>query len=123
MDEKAIAKMVREVVREELNVFKQDVATKEDLKAFATKEDFLEFEGRLSSSLEKIREGVRLSLLEVEQELRDIKSKLRFYDFDYLTRQNDAIIKTLKDLYEEKTLIAAKLKEQESRIEILEAAQ
>lgn len=123
MDEKAIAKMVKEVVREELNVFKQDVATKEDLKAFATKEDFLEFEGRLSSSLEKIREGVRLSLPEVEQELRDIKSKLRFYDFDYLTRQNDAIIKTLKDLYEEKTLIAAKLKEQESRIEILEAAQ
>ena len=132
MDEKALVEMVRGVVREELNTFRQEVATKEDLKAFATKEDlkafatkgdFLEFERRLSSSLEKVREGVRLSLIEVEHELREIKSKLRFYDFDYLARQNDTIVKVLQDLYQEKTLVAARLKEHESRIEILESEQ
>ncbi|MDI6889356.1 MAG: hypothetical protein QMC83_00225 [Thermodesulfovibrionales bacterium] len=73
--------------------------------------------------MEKVREGVRLSLLEVEQEIREIKSKLRFYDFDYLARQNDAIVKVLQDLYQEKTLVAARLKEHESRIGILESKQ
>jgi hypothetical protein len=112
--------------KEDLKAFatKEDLkafATKEDLKAFATKEDFLNFEGRLSSTIEKIREGVRLSLIEVEQELRDIKSKLRFYDFDYIARQNDAMIKILKDLYEEKTIIAGRLNDYGSRIEALEA--
>ena len=143
MDENTLAKLVREAVKEELNVFKQETATKEDLKAFATKEDieklrsematkenlkafatkedFLEMESRLSSALQNVREGVRLSLIEVEHELREIKSKLRFYDFDYLARQNDALAKVLKDLYEEKTLIATKLKEHESRIGTVEA--
>ncbi|GAB4409627.1 MAG: hypothetical protein OHK0032_05260 [Thermodesulfovibrionales bacterium] len=112
--------------KEDLKAFatKEDLkafATKEDLKAFATKEDFLEFEGRLSSTVERIREGVRLSLIEVEQELRDIKSKLRFYDFDYIARQNDAMIKILKDLYEEKTIISGRIKEHGERIEVLEA--
>ena len=121
MDEKALVEMVRGVVREELNTFRQEVATKEDLKAFATKEDFLEMESRLSSALQNVREGVRLSLIEVEHELREIKSKLRFYDFDYLARQNDALAKVLKDLYEEKTLIARKIKEHEGRIETIES--
>ncbi len=39
MDEKSLAKTVREVVKEELTTFKQEVATKEDLKVFATEED------------------------------------------------------------------------------------
>lgn len=117
MDENTLAKLISDVVKEELNTFKQEVATKEDLKifatkedieklrsematkedlkafatkedlkAFATKEDFLEMESRLSSALQNVREGVRLSLIEVEHELREIKSKLRFYDFDYLAR-------------------------------------
>ena len=120
MDENTLAKLIRDVVKEELNTFKQWIATKEDLKVFATKEDFLEMESRLSSALQNVREGVRLSLIEVEHELREIKSKLRFYDFDYLTRQNDALAKVLKDLYVEKTLIATKLKEHESRIGTIE---
>ncbi|MGQ9843976.1 MAG: hypothetical protein ACUVRK_10475 [Spirochaetota bacterium] len=103
--------------KDDLNNF----ATKEDLKAFATKEDFLEFEARLSSTIEKIREGVRLSLIEVEQELRDIKSKLRFYDFDYISRQNDAMIKILKDLYEEKTLMTGRIKDHDARLELIES--
>ncbi len=112
--------------KEDLKAFatKEDLkafATKEDLKVFATKEDFLEFERRFSSSLEKLREGVRLSLLEVERELTDIKNKLRFYDFDYLAKQNDVMIKLLKDLYEEKTMMSAKLKEHDTRIEMLES--
>ena len=112
--------------KEDLKAFatKDDLkafATKEDLKDFATKEDFLEFESRLSSTVDRIREGVRLSLFEVEQELRDIKSKLRFYDFDYISRQNDAMIKILKDLYEEKTFMTGRIKDHESRIEVIES--
>lgn len=105
-----------EVLREELKKF----ATKDDLKAFATKEDFLEFERRLSSTIEKIREGVRLYMSELEREIVDIKSKLRFYDFDYIARQNDAMIKILKDLYEEKTIISNKVKEHENRLKEIE---
>jgi len=116
--------------KDDVNAIKAEMATKEDLKAFATKEDlkdfatkedFLEFESRLSSTVERIREGVRLSLFEVEQELRDIKSKLRFYDFDYISRQNDAMIKILKDLYEEKTFMTGRIKDHESRLEIIES--
>jgi hypothetical protein len=39
MDENTLAKLISDVVKEELNTFKQEVATKEDLKIFATKED------------------------------------------------------------------------------------
>lgn len=46
MDENTLVKLVRDVVKEELHAFKQQVATKEDLKIFATKEDFLEMESR-----------------------------------------------------------------------------
>ncbi|MEW6118030.1 MAG: hypothetical protein AB1553_14200 [Nitrospirota bacterium] len=120
MDEQLLAKLIRDAIGNELKAMRQEMATKDDLKAFATKEDFLEFEGRLSSTIERIREGVRLSLIEVEREVRDIKSKLRFYDFDYIARQNDAMIKILKDLYEEKTLVAGRLRDHESRIEALE---
>ncbi|GAB4220055.1 MAG: hypothetical protein Kow00102_05870 [Spirochaetota bacterium] len=95
-------------------------ATKEDLKNFATKEDFLEFEARLSSTVERIREGIRLSLFEIEKELAEIKGKLRFYDFDYFSRQNDALLKLLKDLYEEKTFIVARVKDHENRLEAIE---
>lgn len=70
--------------------------------------------------MQNVREGVRLSLIEAEHELREIKSKLGFIDFDYLARQNDALAKVLKNLYEEKTLIAKKLKEQEGRLETIE---
>lgn len=99
MDENILVELIRNVVREELNIFKRETATKEDLKAFATKEDFIEMESRLSSALQNVREGVRLSLIEVEHELREIKSKFRFYDFDYLSRQNDALAKILKEIY------------------------
>lgn len=135
MDEKNLFRMFRDLLKEELRVVKEEIsedlkafatkedlkafATKEDLKAFATKEDFMQFEARLSSALDKVREGVRLSLLEVEREITYIKSKLRFYDFDYITRQNDAIFKTLKDLYEEKTILSTKVREHEAAIRIL----
>lgn len=115
MDEKNLEQMLRQMLKEELQAF----ATKDDLKAFMTKEEFSRFESRLSSALERVREGVRLSLFEVEREIADIKSKLRFYDFDYISRQNDAIFKTLKDLYEEKTILSAKVKEHDRIIQML----
>ncbi len=74
-------------------------ATKDDLKAFITKEEFLEFERRLTNALNGIREGVRLSLYEIEKRLGEIESKLRFYDFNFVVNQNDAIMRTMKDIY------------------------
>jgi len=106
--------------KDDINVIRDEMATKEDLKNFATKEDFLEFEARLSSTVERIREGIRLSLFEIEKELTEIKGKLRFYDFDYFSRQNDALLKLLKDLYEEKTFIVARVKDHENRLEAIE---
>ncbi|MGB9711392.1 MAG: hypothetical protein ACPLZA_07890 [Thermodesulfovibrio sp.] len=136
MDEKTLSNLIREAVRQEINLLKNELkeelknfatkedlkafATKEDLKAFATKDDFLEFERRLSDAIEKIREGVRLYLYELERQIVEIKSKLRFYDFDFIARQNDTMIKILKDLYEEKTVISNKLKEHETRLEEIE---
>ncbi len=57
---------------------------------------------------------------EVEQQLREIKSKLRFYDFDFITRQNDALIKALKELHEEKTFIVHHIKEIDERLNKVE---
>ncbi len=102
--------------KEDLTAF----ATKEDLKAFAIKDDFFNFEARMTSTLENIREGVRISLFEVEQQLREIKSKQRFYDFDYIVRQNDALIKALKDLHEEKTFIIHRMKDLDERLSRVE---
>ncbi len=139
MDEKFFKQIMKEALKEELEPVKKEIellkkeinsikqemmtkgeakafATKEDLRTFATKEDYFNFETRISSTLENIREGVRISLFEVEQELREIKSKLRFYDFDYITRLNDAVIKALKELHEEKTFIVHHIKELDDRL-------
>ncbi len=43
MDEKGLTNLIRDVLREELVAFKEEVATKEDLKAFATKDDLKAF--------------------------------------------------------------------------------
>lgn len=139
MDKNEIIKPLREVIKEELNILKKEVATKEDLrafatkedlrafatkedlKAFATKEDFMEFEKRMSSALHGVREGVRLSLIEVEQKIDDIRSRLRFYDFDFLAKQNDKLIELLQHLYQEKTVMAERLREHERRLEAIES--
>ena len=44
MDENnTMVRLIRDIIKEELNAFKQEVATKEDLKQFATKEDLKQF--------------------------------------------------------------------------------
>ncbi|MEW6161787.1 MAG: hypothetical protein AB1606_00470 [Nitrospirota bacterium] len=85
MDEKALVEMVRGVVREELNTFRQEVATKEDLKAFATKEDikvfatkedFGNFLLRFDARMKQFQEGVQLTLKEFGHDIQEIKLKL-----------------------------------------------
>lgn len=129
MDEKICAKLVKDVVSEELKIVRAEMATKEDfkafatkedLKAFATKDDFFSFEARMTSTLENIRKGVQISLFEGEQELREIKSKQRFYNFDYIVKQSDALIKALKDLYEEKTFTIHRQNEHDERLTCIE---
>lgn len=51
MDEKILLEIVKKAVKEELNVFRQVMVTKDDLKAFATKEDL----ETLRDDLEKLR--------------------------------------------------------------------
>lgn len=53
MDENTLAKLISDVVKEELNTFKQEVATKEDLKAFATKDDLKTFAAK--EDIERLR--------------------------------------------------------------------
>lgn len=76
MDEKALAKMVKDAVKEELNAFKQEVVTKEDLKAFATKEDFGNFLLRFDARMKQFQEGVQLMLKEYGNDIQEIKLKL-----------------------------------------------
>jgi hypothetical protein len=74
MDEQTLVKMVREVVKEELNTFKQEVATKEDLRAFATKDDLRAFATK--EDLEKIR-----SEMATKEDLKAFATKEDFGDF------------------------------------------
>jgi hypothetical protein len=89
MDENTLAKIIRDIVKEELSVFKQDVATKEDLeklrsematkedlKAFATKEDFGDFLLRFDARMKQFQEGVQLMLREFGNDIQEIKLKL-----------------------------------------------
>jgi hypothetical protein len=94
MDENTLAKIIRDIVKEELSVFKQDVATKEDLKAFATKEDlkafatkedlkafatkedFANFLLRFDARMKQFQEGVQLMLREYGNDIQEIKLKL-----------------------------------------------
>jgi len=86
MEEERLKEVLREVVGEVFEEKTAAFATKDDLKAFATKEEFLEFERRLTNALNGIREGVRLSLYEIEKRLGEIESKLRFYDFNFYSK-------------------------------------
>jgi hypothetical protein len=78
MDEKALVKMVREVVREELNTFRQEVATKEDLKVFATKEDLKAFATK--EDLEKLRSEMAtkedLKAFATKEDLEKLRSEM-----------------------------------------------
>jgi hypothetical protein len=76
MDENTLIKMIREVVKEELNTFKQDVATKEDLNLFATKEDFGNFLLRFDARMKQFQEGFQLMLREFGNDIQEIKLKL-----------------------------------------------
>ncbi|MDW7973613.1 MAG: hypothetical protein RMI01_10535 [Thermodesulfovibrio sp.] len=55
MDEKVLLEIVRKAVRDELNIFRQEMATKEDLKAFATKDDLNKLKGELMFEINHIK--------------------------------------------------------------------
>ncbi len=151
MDEKRFVEAVRQVVREELKGFatKEDLkafATKEDLKAFATKEDFAALKGeflKLDEKFEFLRRDLFVRLKEMEstflnnlhntrqgltnliahwdKEFRELKLKLELYDFDFLVKENDRLIKLLERYDVEFAAITVQQKRQEERIKGLEA--
>ena len=111
MNEKIIADIVREIMREELKALatkedlrafatKEDLeklrvemAIKEDLRVFATKRDFEAFVARIESRMEYFREGVELFLKEHGRLISDIKLK-----FDLEFRSYDKVMSFLDDV-------------------------
>ncbi|MGB9822366.1 hypothetical protein, partial [Thermodesulfovibrio sp.] len=91
-------------------------------KEMATKADLMSMEQRFTNTLEKLREALRFSMLEVHSDLEDIKVKLKMYDFDFLLKQNDYLAGVLKDLLEERKALSQRMKDFEERLKALEAA-
>ncbi|MCX7988345.1 MAG: hypothetical protein N2647_02755, partial [Thermodesulfovibrio sp.] len=86
-----------------------------------TKAEFMSMEQRFTSSIEKIREALRLSLLEIHDDLEEIKFKMKFYDFDFLLKQNDHLAGVLKDILEERKSLSQRMKDFEERLKLVEA--
>ena len=150
MDEKKLAELIRAIVKEEVRaIVKEEVRTivKEEIKGLvqdvavlkqdvtvlkqdvteikqemATKTELMSMEQRFTASLEKLREALRISMLEVHSDLEDIKVKLKMYDFDFLLKQNDYLAGVLKDLLEERKALSQRMKDFEERLKTIEAA-
>ncbi|MGB9710001.1 MAG: hypothetical protein ACPLZA_00675, partial [Thermodesulfovibrio sp.] len=122
------------ILKNDVNTLKNDVTTlkndvtmlKNDVeeikKEMATKADLMSMEQRFTNTLEKLREALRFSMLEVHSDLEDIKVKLKMYDFDFLLKQNDYLAGVLKDLLEERKALSQRMKDFEERLKALEAA-
>jgi len=108
------------MLKGDVGVLKQEVA--EIKQEMATKAELMSMEQRFTASLEKLREALRLSMLEVHSDLEDIKVKLKMYDFDFLLKQNDYLAGVLKDLLEERKALSQRMKDFESRLKALEVA-
>ncbi len=83
MDEKTLMEIIRKAVREEFNLFKQEVATKEDLKAFATKEDLKAFATK--EDLNKLRGELMFEINYIKSEMvtrDDLKIYITKEDFN-----------------------------------------
>lgn len=107
-------------LKQDVTILKQDV--EEIKKEMATKTELMSMEQRFTASIEKLREALRLSMLEVHSDLEDIKVKLKMYDFDFLLKQNDHLAGVLKDLLEERKALSQRMKDFEDRLKALEAA-
>ncbi len=116
----AVLKQDVAVLKQDVAVLKQDVA--EIKQEMATKTELMSMEQRFTASLEKLREALRISMLEVHSDLEDIKVKLKMYDFDFLLKQNDYLAGVLKDLLEERKALSQRMKDFEERLKTIEAA-
>ena len=116
----AVLKQDVAVLKQDVTVLKQDVT--EIKQEMATKTELMSMEQRFTASLEKLREALRISMLEVHSDLEDIKVKLKMYDFDFLLKQNDYLAGVLKDLLEERKALSQRMKDFEERLKTIEAA-
>lgn len=140
MDELKLAELIRTVVREEISELKEEVSTirqevstiKQDVSALkaevdemkkemVTKVELMSMEQRFTNSIEKIREALKLSLLEIHDDLEEIKFKMKFYDFDFLLKQNEHLAGVLKDILEERKSLSQRMKDYEERLKLVEA--
>ncbi|MEW6419182.1 MAG: hypothetical protein AB1480_13885 [Nitrospirota bacterium] len=87
MDENTLARLVREVLKEELNAFKQAFATKEDLKVFATKEDIEKLRSEMAT-----KEDLKASATK-----EDIKAFATKEDFGNFLLRFDARMKQFQE--------------------------
>ena len=80
MDEKTLLEIVRKAVKEEFNLFRQEMATKEDLKAFATKEDLkaLRQEVATKEDLKAFATKEDLKAFATKEDLNKLKAEFMF---------------------------------------------
>lgn len=133
MDEVKLAELIRAIIREGISGIKHDLAIlKQELaalkaevdeikKEMITKVELMSMEQKFTNSIEKIREALKLSLLEIHDDLEEIKFKMKFYDFDFLLKQNDHLAGVPKDILEERKSLSQKMKDYEERLKLVEA--
>ncbi|MBC7189625.1 hypothetical protein H5U35_05360 [Candidatus Aerophobetes bacterium] len=99
MDEKTLLEIVKKAVREEFNLFKQEVATKEDLKAFATKEDLKALRAEMATKEDLKAFATKEDLKELREEMatkEDLKAFATKEDLNKLRAEFIYEIKYIK---------------------------
>lgn len=89
-------------------------------KEMVTKVELMSMEQRFTNSIEKIREALKISILEIYEDLEKIRCKMKFYEFDFLPKQNDHLAGVLKDTLEERKSLSQRMKDYEERLKIVE---
>ncbi len=86
-----------------------------------TKVELMSMEQRFTISIEKIREALKISILEIHEDLEEIRCKMKFYEFDFLLKQNDHLAGVLKDTLEERKSLSYWMKNYKETLKIVEA--
>lgn len=105
--EKEFIKILREVVKEEINALRQEVVTKEDLKAFATKEDLERLRSEMATKEDlktfATKEDLKKLRVELTSEIKALRDEMVTPDDlkIYITKEDfDILIKSISERLE-----------------------
>lgn len=106
-------------IKEELSHLRDEII--EIKKEIVKKAELMEMEQRFTNSIDKIREALRLSLIDIHDDLEEIRFKVKFYVFDFLLKRNDHLAGVLKEILQERKSLSKRMKDFEERLKIVEA--